>query len=180
MTQWQDPYGRRPVDINAYAPPKRSGAALWFVLAAVVLAGIVLAVIFMRPAAPDPAASPKPSVTSAEPSGPGMPFTMPDSQRSSGRWEILSQEWTGGGLLLEVQVHADVGTVSYAFVAFLNSTSGVYEPTEPPLGPPLDRGTLVAGQSESGYVFLPMPRGDTTVILTTRAGQQMSALPITG
>lgn len=175
----QDPYQRRPVDIDAYAPPKRGGGAWWFVLVGAVLVGVVLAALFIRPpaAAPSPPPpAPSPAETGAH--GSGMPFTMPGSTASHGRWEVVDHTWGEEGVTIRVRVTADAGRVSYAFVAFSNSGTDVYEPLPGAPEPEIGSGTLAAGQHVEGNIQLPLPRGAATLILTTAQGRQMSALPI--
>ncbi len=183
MTQpWQqDPYQRRPVDINAYAPPKRPGGAGWFIGLGIALVVIVLAVLFIRPQPPAPAPTPEPAPTQpTAAAGSGMPFAVPGVSGNEGRWEVLEQRWNGDELIVRVRVTADKGTVSYGFVAFSNNGSEVYDPTPGGPTPELDTGRLNAGKSAEGYVRIEMPQGPATLILTTQAGRQMSALPISG
>lgn len=176
----QDPYQRRPVDINAYAPPKRPGGMGWFIALGVLLVGVVVAVLFLRPAPPAPAPAPTPTATQPTAAGPGMPFTSPGASGNEGRWEVLQQSWNGDSLTVRVRISADKGTVTYGFVAFSNAGVSVYDPVDGAPSPQLDTGRLSAGQSTEGYVRIDMPRGPATLILTTQAGRQMSALPITG
>lgn len=183
MTQpWQqDPYQRRPVDIDAYAPPKRSGGGWWFALIGLVAVGAVLAALFLRPPAQrtDPP-SPTATTPATEAAGPGMPFTMPGSTQSHGRWEMIEHSWTSDGVIVRVRVTADSGRVSYGFMAFSNAGTDVYEPGSGAPEPEIGSGTLTAGQSIEGHLFLQLPQGDATLILTTAQGRQMSALPIPG
>ena len=177
--QGQDPYGRRPVDINAYAPPRRTAGWLWFLLAGAVALGVVLGALFLRPTAPVPAPTPTPSASAGATSAdPGMPFNMPNDTASKGRWEILEQRWEGDSLVVKVRVSCDVGTVSYGFVAFSNASTEVYEPAPGAPDPEIGRGYLRFNESIDGYLRIDMPRGPATLILTTIAGSQMSALPI--
>lgn len=175
----QDPYQRRPVDIDAYSPPTRRGGAWWLVLVGVALVGVVLAALFIRPNAPagPVETSPTPVVTAA---GPGMPFNMPGSSVSHGRWDVVDHTWDDEGVTLRVRVVADGGRISYAFVAFSNTGTEIYEPLPHELDPEIGSGTLDEGQSIEGYLYLPLPRGDATLILTSAQGRQMSALPIPG
>lgn len=176
----QDPYQRRPVDIDAYAPPRRGGGGWWLALVGAVLVGVVLAALLFRPALPGATASPSPSPTATDRVGPGMPFTMPGSTQSHGRWEVLEHSWEDGGVTVRVRVTADGGRISYSFVAFSNSGTEVYEPLPVAPDPQIGSGTLNAGQYVEGNLYLPLPRGDSTLILTTAQGRQMSALPIPG
>lgn len=178
MTQQQDPYQRRPVDIDAYAPPRRNGGPLWFVLAGVVAVGLVLAALLLR--SPAPAEAP-PRVTTPRASAlPGMPFSLPDDPSNSGRWEILGHAWSGDEVTVTVRVSCDEGSISYAFVAFSNAGTETYEPVAGAPDPEIGSGTLTAGGSVEGNLRIPMPAGDATLILTTGLGRQMSALPIPG
>lgn len=178
----QDPYQRRPVDIDAYAPPKGGGGGWWwFALVGVLLVGVVVAALFLRPA---PAREAPPSTHTSAPAEtadtrPGMPFTMPGSTVSHGRWEILEHRWDDEGVTIRVRVSADGGRISYGFVAFSNSGVDVYEPLPSAPDPQIGSGSLDAGQHVEGNLYLPLPRGDSTLILTTSLGRQMSALPIT-
>lgn len=175
----QDPYQRRPVDIDAYAPPKRGGGAWWIVLVGAVLVGVVLAALFIRPTAPAAApAQPTPTPAETAAQGPGMPFNMPGSTASHGRWEVLDHSWDDEGVTVRVKVSADAGRVSYSFVAFSNTGTEVYEPLPGAPDPEIGSGALNAGQSVEGNLYLPLPRGAATLILTTAQGRQMSALPI--
>ncbi len=175
-----DPYQRRPVDINAYAPPKRGKGALWFALAGVLVVGVVVAALVFHPAPPTtPSGAPSSSSTPTAQRLPGMPFTMPNS-RDSGRWEVLAQSWEGDELTVRVRVSCDTGQISYAFMAFSNAGTDVYQPVTGAPDPEIGSGDLRAGQSIEGYLLIPMPRGASTLMLTTSGGRQMSALPITG
>jgi len=183
MTQpWQDPRRRRPVDISAYAPPRRGPGALWLVLVGVVLVGAVVAALLARPTAPTVA--PSPSATAPAGAGstahPGMPFAMPGNPAATGRWEVLSHAWSDAGLTVRVRVTCDTDTISYGFMAFANQGADVYQPEAGVREPEIGSGVLRAGGSITGYVFLPMPRGESTLILTTSTGRQVSALPIAG
>lgn len=173
---WPDPYQRRPVSIEAYAPPRQRRAIVWFLVAGVALAGIVLAVVVRGASAPLAASTPTPSASVS--TAPGMPFVMPDGSRGTGRWEILQHEWSGSGVSLQLRVSADTGTVSYAFLAFGNASSEIFEPSPGLREPELTSGQLGAGESATGWLFLPMPRGAGTLILTTDDGRQVSALAI--
>ena len=180
--QWpqQDPYQRRPVDINAYAPPKRPRSARWLIALAVVVVAAVFAVVFIRPGTSTPAPSPSASAPT-DSAGPGMPFSLPGATNSTGRWEVLSHSWESDeSLVVRVKVTADQGAITYGFVMFSNAGPQVYDPPPGAPAPELDTGRLAAGEVATGYVRFEIPRGDATLILTTQAGRQMSALPITG
>lgn len=154
---------------------------MWLVLGSVLLAGIVLAVVALRPAptSASDTSTPTPRPTLAS-TGPGLPFTMPGDSGASGRWEVLTEQWTSEGVQLQVRISCDSRTISYGFIAFSNASAEVYEPEPAGRRPELTTGTLHAGESVTGWLFLPLPPGDATLILTTSAGNQISALPIDG
>lgn len=178
--QWQqDPYQRRPVDISAYAPPKRPGGMGWFIVLGVALVAIVIGVLVVRPPLPGPTPTPTAQQPDAN-AGPGMPFTGPGYGGGEGRWEILQHRWAGDEVTLRVRITADKGAVSYGFVAFANrdTSAGASEPVYGAPSPRLDTGILSPGQTAEGYVRFDLPHGPATLILTTAGGRQMSALPI--
>lgn len=176
-----NPYQRRPVDINAYAPPKRNGGGLWLIVIGAVLAGVVLAVIFFQPSVLPGAPAPSASAPASQSAGPGQPFVMPGDSSNHGRWEVVSHSWSDNGALVNVRVFADAGRITYSFVAFSNDGgTTVYEPQDGAPEPQIGSGRLSEGQSITGNLFIPMPRGPATLILTTEGGRQISALPISG
>lgn len=191
MTQpWnpQQPVGAPPpqrVDIDAYRPPRTTGPVLWAVAAVVVLVAVVAAGLLSRSFERDPAPAPAPAAsTPAAPQASaddrGLPFTMPADPGSTGRWKILATQWYPDGVLLQVRVEAVRGTVSYGFMAFARDGEEVIEPVSSPRSPELTTGEVRAGEDATGYVFLPLPRGDGMLILTTSFGRQVSALDIRG
>ncbi|WP_040161247.1 hypothetical protein [Nigerium massiliense] len=148
-------------------------------IAAAVVAGIIIAATFLnRPQDIIPGSNPSSGAPAPSASGPGMPFAMPSNPDAGGRWEILNQEWVDGGVLLDVAVYADRGLVTYGFVAFQNNGTEVLRPGASPRQPEMGTGTLVAGSTKTGWVYIPMERGSATLILTTSGGRQISALPI--
>ncbi|HEY3339399.1 MAG TPA: hypothetical protein VGK18_12925 [Propionicimonas sp.] len=166
------------MNIDEFAPP-RSRLPLLVTLVVLVVAALIWGATLLRPAATPAArasASASPTATS---SGSGLPFVSPD-ERFSGRWEIVEHRWTDSGLEVEITVAADRGPVNYSFVAFNNA--GV-DPTESVAGseqPQFSGEPIPSGQKESGWLFFPIERGPTTIILATSGGNQMSALPVTG
>ena len=174
------PLGQQPLptdDISRYAAPRPRGPILAAAAGVIVLVAVVVAGLFLqRPLVPAPASAPSAQQQS---SLPGHPFQMPNNAAATGRWEILDREWSDAGVLVQVRVSCDTETCSYGFTSFPNNGSSSVDPEPSPRAPQLARGTLQSGQSASGYVFLPLPRGAATLILTTSAGRQVSALPIT-
>jgi len=183
------PVGAPPpqrVDIESYRPPRNNGPVLWAVGAVVVLVAVVAAGLLSRSFERDPAPAPTPaaSTPASAPQAPaddrGLPFTMPADPTSTGRWKILETQWYPDGVLLQVRVEALRGRVSYGFMAFARNGEEIIEPVASPRSPELSSGEVVAGEAATGYVFLPLPRGDGMLILTTSFGRQISALDITG
>ena len=191
MTQpWNphQPVGAPPpqrVDIASYRPPRSNGPVLWAVGAVVVLVAVVVAGLLTGSFDRTAVTTPTPAVTTAaQPEGSaderGLPFTMPANPSATGRWEITDTTWYPDGVLLRVHVAAVRGTVSYGFMAFARDGEHIVEPVPGPREPELTTGEVSGGESVTGYVFLPLPRGDGMLILTTSMGRQISALDISG
>jgi hypothetical protein len=167
------------VTIDEFAPP-RSRLPLVVTLVVLLIAGLIWGATLLRPAAPTPSATPSPTPSaSATSAAPGLPFVTPD-QQFTGRWQIVEHRWTDSGLEVEITLAVDQGPLDYSFLAFENSS---IEPTIPTPGSesPLFSGQPIGtGQSESGWLFFPLDRGPTTIILSTSGGNQMSALAVSG
>lgn len=177
------PLGQQPLpsdDITRYAPPRQNGPIIAAVLGVVALLVVVAAGLLLprTPAAPVAAPTPSASTPGGVADRPGQPFIMPNNASATGRWQVVDHEWTDEGVLVQVRVACDTQTCSYGFTAFPNDGRNSVDPVTSPRQPQLSRGSLQAGQSTTGYVFLPMPRGAATLILTTSAGRAISALPI--
>lgn len=177
----QNPGGNgQPVDIRQYGPRRSPEALLWVLVVALTGVGIILGGLYARfGAAPQPTPTPS-APTHTAPAGPGLPFEMPNDPRSTGRWEIIDQVWENGGVSLQIRIYADTGNISYGFAAFPNKGEQSFVPLPGTRMPELDSGALSAGESVTGWVFLPLPRGDATILLTSSRGMQMSALGIKG
>ena len=167
----------RAVKIDEFAPP-RSRLPLIVVLVGLLAAGLIWASTTLRPAqqAGTPTPSPSPTATTA---GAGLPFLTPDG-RYSGRWEILEHRWTDWGLEVEIRIAADKGPISYSFMAFDNTSVEATQPDVGPQAPYFSGLPIKTGSEESGWLFFPLERGPSTIILATAAGNQMSALAIPG
>ncbi len=169
----------RSVNIDEFAPP-RSRLPLLVTLVVLVIAGLIWGATLLRPAAPSAGASPSASPSaSPTPRQPGLPFLSPD-ERYSGRWEIVEHRWTDSGLEVEITVAADRGPVNYSFVAFSNTAMEATESVTGSDQPQFSGLPIPTGQTESGWLFFPIERGPTTIILATAGGNQMSALPVSG
>ena len=176
----------KPVDIESYRPPRQNGPILWAVGGVVVLILVVAAGLLSGFFEPSSGPSPTPAATNptSKPELPeeagGLPFEMPTNPNATGRWQILNTAWYPDGVLLSVRVEAVRGTISYGFLAFANDGDDIIEPAPSPVSPELTTGEVRGGDARTGYVFLPLPRGDGMLILTTSTGRQISALNITG
>ena len=172
------------VDIESYRPPRSGGPVLWAVGAVVVLIGVVVAGLLSGSFERDPAPSPTPTTTAARPGASaepaGRPVTMPGHPAAPGRGQIVETQWYPDGVLLQVRVAAVRGRISYGFMAFARDGEDIVEPVASPRTPELTTGEVRGGDAVTGYIFLPLPRGDGMLILTTSAGLQISALDISG
>ena len=129
---------------------------------------------------PDLPSASKPSPTPvATATASGLPFVSPD-ERYSGRWEIVGQEWTDSGVELQIRISADRGPVSYSFLAFENTGVMATDPQPSTHLPRMSGFPIATGEEETGWIFMPLARGQATLILANAAGQQMSALGIPG
>lgn len=167
------------VTIEEFAPP-RSRLPLLIAVIAAVVAGLIWAGTTLVAPSSNPSASSDPSArASATATGPGLPFVTPD-ERHTGRWEILRQQWTDSGLEVEIRLMADNGPISYSFMAFGNDDVQATS-SQPSSQLPRFSGLPVeTGNQETGWLFFPLRRGASTIILLTAAGRQISALPVSG
>ncbi len=167
------------VNIDEFAPP-RSRLPLLVILVAVVVAGLIWAGTTLAAPSSDPSASASPSAhPTATTAGEGLPFVTPD-ELHTGRWEILHQQWTDSGLEVEIRVMADNGPISYSFMAFGNDDVQATASQPGSQSPQFTGMPIESGSQETGWLFFPLQRGASTIILLTGAGRQMSALPVSG
>lgn len=162
--------------IDEFAAP-RSWWPVVVAVVAVLAAALIWASTSLKPAVPSatkPSATP--AATTAEP---GLPFVSPN-ERYSGRWEIVSHEWTDDGVEVEIRISVDRGPLSYSFVAFENSSVTATDPSPGSHSPRFSGYPIETGEAETGWLFFPLQRGQATVILANAGGSQMSALPIPG
>lgn len=166
------------VKIDGFAPP-RSRLPLLVVVIALVVAGLIWAGTTLRAPQASPSASSAPPTPSASPTAPGLPFVSPD-ERYAGRWQILRHLWTDSGLQVEIRVMADRGPVTYSFMAFGNNDVEATSPEPGSQDPQFTGRPIPTGSQETGWLFFPLQRGASTIILSTATGNQMSALPVAG
>lgn len=164
------------VSIDQFRPPPNRTPMLITIAALVTLALVIAGGLYLRSQPSQP--RPSPTTSQTTPAGPGQPFTTPSGQ--PGRWQILEQQWTDEGLQLQLRIYSDQGPISFSFMAFTNASTQIVDPVSSPLSPDIRTGTASPNKPVTGYVFLPMPKGDATIILATGTGRQMSALPVKG
>lgn len=165
--------------IEEFAPP-RSRLPLVVALIAVVVAGLIWAGTTLRAPLPGATASASPSAQPTQTStAAGLPFVTPD-ERYTGRWEILRHTWTDSGLEVEIRVMADQGPISYSFMAFGNDDVQATAAQPGSQSPQFSGMPIESGAAETGWLFFPLQRGASTILLATAAGRQMSALPVSG
>lgn len=167
------------VKIDEFAPP-RSRLPLLIALIAVVLAGLIWAGTSLAAPQSGPSASTSPSDRpTATASGAGLPFVTPD-ELHTGRWEILRQQWNDSGLEVEIRVMADNGPITYSFMAFGNDDVQATSAQPGSQSPQFSGMPIQSGSQETGWLFFPLQRGASTIILLTGDQHQMSALPVSG
>lgn len=171
--------GSPPPSIEDFAAPRPNRARwLWVTLATVVVlvtvGGLASGVIPL-----DRKPTPTPTATTAVSYGPGMPF-LTSGGRSQGRWEIVESTWTSTQLILKVKVTADRNSVAFKFRAFEHETLRVVKPDLNTPNPSLVSGSLLEGQSRTGYVVYTLTRGDTTIVMVDDTDTQISALLVQG
>lgn len=170
--------GLPAVTIDEFAPP-RSRLPLVVVAVALVAAALIWAGTTWR-AQSGPTAEGSPSARpTATSSAPGLPFVTPD-ERFTGRWEILQHQWTDSGLEVEIRVAAERGPITYSFAAFGNNDMQSTSASPGSQNPKFTGLPIASGRDETGWLFFPLERGPSTIILATASGNQMSALPVAG
>lgn len=94
-------------------------------------------------------------------------------------WEILKVTWDTQGVTLDVRITAESGTLGYSFFALDNTYTTSHDPDLSVPGA-LVPGRVSAPDSVRGIVRFDKFRGDTTVIIATPAGRQITALVVNG
>lgn len=164
------------VSIDHYAPRKS-----WWPLLIGTVAVLVAALIWasttwrLQLGTPTkPTATPIPTAVE-----PGLPFVS-GNERYSGSWEVLHHQWNQDGVEVELRITVKRGPLSYGLGAFQNTDLNAVDAHPSTNQPRLSGMPIETGTEEVGWVFLPVTRGDVTLILTDGRGNQMSALPIPG
>lgn len=175
--------------MDEYAPPP-TGAKWWWliVLSVLVVIGIV-ALPSVLPSAPPtptptvpaatggPSPSARPSGASASPDGNGIPF---ESGGATGYWTITQSRWTDQGLVVDMTLRVDTGTLGYSFFCFDNAGASIVDPKYGSIANEMRPGTLRRGEEAVGSVLFPLGRSSTTIILASSSGRQITALLVKG
>lgn len=194
MTSPQWPGQDRPASIDQYAPPRRGGRrALVGLLVVVVVAALVFAA-WRLTSGPRPAAvaTPTPSVSTSGSVSP-TPVPTPGAAASSipfvstadgaeGTWAITKVHWTDEGVEISMRISVTKGTLrGYSFYLMENDSTQIHEAESKGWPDDISSGTIQAGQTETGRVFIVAPMLDSTVVLAHSSGMSpITALTIKG
>ncbi|SER87866.1 hypothetical protein SAMN05443377_11563 [Propionibacterium cyclohexanicum] len=173
--------------ITAYQLRPRRGPILLVALLTVAVVAAIIVVATRRPsidpspgavtptpqvsspAAPQPATSPPPGTAS-------VTNTIPVSTSGfSGTWTIDSTTWDTEGVVVQMTLTADSGSLSYMFFGLDNASTDQVRATGP-----MSDGRISAGQTQRGEIRMDKQRGDTTLILANSSQRQITALLIPG
>lgn len=194
MTSPQWPGQDLPPNIDQYAPPRRGGRR---VLVAVLVVVVVAALGFAAwrlTSGPRPvvATTPTPSVSTTGTPGP-TPVPTPGAVASSipfvssaddaqGTWAITKVRWTDEGVEISMRISVTRGTLrGYAFYLMENESTDIHEAESRGWPDDISSGTIEAGQTETGRVFIEAPEVDSTVVLAHSTGMSpITALTIKG
>ncbi len=171
------PFGQAPTPPppdHELRPPRPKGPIVAVVVAVVVVIAAVvggLQLIGAEPAA-QPTASPSAVAgPTAQRTGNYIPF----EGNGDGIFEIVSHRWTDDGLELRIRVEIEHGEYQFGLFAFTDDTREAYDPLDPrPF-------TVRQGAPYEADVFFPMPRADSTIVLSTPSGAvALNALAVPG
>lgn len=170
------PFGAVPqsVSIDSYAPPRPKISLIIAVLVAVI-ALVTALVVLTQPTDPLPPAKSTAPPATATPSW-GQEF-LSDDYSISGKWAVVSHEWTIYGLHVQVRIAVDKGRLRPSFAMFANDASETVYPLETPDSPGFED-TLNAGSDQTSWLTFSIRRGNVTIILGDLWSRQLSALPI--
>ncbi|WP_297739746.1 hypothetical protein [uncultured Tessaracoccus sp.] len=170
----RQPFGQRPSTppvVPDFEPPRKP---VWPWVAAIIGAvAVLLIVLVVQPAQPEPEASEQPPA-SAFPSPSVTGNAIPYDGNGTGIVEITSHRWTSDGLELGYSITTDQQSRRFSFFVFTNETRESYAPEGEPVI------TVSPGAPTTGTLEVRMPRGDATLVLTTANGRAITALPIPG
>ncbi|HRA75703.1 MAG TPA: hypothetical protein PLE12_05660 [Propionicimonas sp.] len=172
-------------NIAAYAP--RRSRAPWLVGVAVVVVAVLIGLgSTLGPRlwpAPTPSATPTPTPSATSGNGGGTatatPFQTSDG-RVTGGWELVRSYWTDTGLQVELRVQIETGTLTATLSAFGNDDLQLAYPSTGAEYPALDLTRITAGEERVGWVFFPLDRGESTIIMSTLTRTQITALSVQG
>ncbi|MDN6624056.1 MAG: glucoamylase [Acidipropionibacterium jensenii] len=185
--QWPGPDDRPGTasrsTIEQDAPPRRRGG--WVMAVSGVLVVAALAVAAWR-VSRDPQtatggvspsavptstrATPVPIAPTATSAVSSIPFVT-STGSAKGRWTIKNVSWSSTGVTLTMTLQVTAGTLSsYSFYLMENGSTEVHSPESKGWSDDIANGTIRAGETVSGRVFIPCPKVDSTVMLVRGAG----------
>lgn len=179
----RQPFGQPPVGNPTPAqswepePPRRGGSKVWLIAGAVaVIIAIVIGAQFFGGPAPSPTAADSPSAAAPEPTATRTGNYIPFEGNGDGTFEIVSSKWASDTELnLRIRVEVTTGEYGFGVFAFTNETRDSFDPVDP------RSFTATAEHPFEGDVQFIMPRGDSTIVLTTPSGRfALNALPVSG
>ena len=170
----RQPFGQRPASSPVVPDFEPSQKPMWpWVVGIIGAVAVLLIVLVVQPGQTEPEASEQPPA-SAMPSPSVTGNAVPYDGNGTGVFEITSHRWTEQGLRLQYSITADKESRRFSFFAFTNDTRDSYAPEGKPV---VD---VSPDTPTTGTLQFSMPRGDTTVVLTTANGRAITALPIPG
>ncbi len=166
-------------------PKRRLASAIAVIGVAIAVVAALLSGWGTRNDPPPGGGSSSPSASSTKPADrtplPGTQATIVVSPIDGAEawWEILDVRWDSTGVSLDVRLTGEKGTLGYSFFALDNTNTTSHDPdfTWPGALPP---GAVSAPNSIRGIVRFEKNRGDTTVIIATPNGRQITALVVSG
>ncbi|MDR1833785.1 MAG: hypothetical protein LBQ92_03925 [Propionibacteriaceae bacterium] len=164
------------IGVEDYAPP-RSKAPWLVALALAVTAALIAWLSIGRPQL-NVEATPAPSAAAATEPSWGTPFEFPYGE-ATGRWEVAQYEWDADGLEVQVRLLAD-DDLDFSLRVLEYNTGYGAEAAQPYHEPVLASTSLAAGEEVSGWVRFYVWRQDVNLVLSTRWGEQASAIKIPG
>lgn len=191
-----DPGRPAPPDPNRFRPPRSRKplvitAAVLAVLIGVLMTGWVRANRPVETAPqPSPSATPpqRPSEAPTDDAG-SIPFV---SSEGAGVLRLVAHDWTDRGrrppasgqyLVLEVELESTEGEISFApeyFQLFDQDARLVHATPDGAPAPVMTTGTLMPGETVTGFVAFDVNRAEVTLLLTNAYSDSVTALRIPG